>query len=104
MRSTTSTLGPTQIVRPERIRQQAGKRHRTRLMVDQHPGAAVLPQQLPASTARHQYDAGTINAGQCDESSAARRRQRRNDSAFGAEGESVRRVLDVAACLLYTSA
>src|SRR5579859_3275198 len=89
-------LTATLVLAAERQRQQVDHRLGALDGVDEQIGAAVLPQQLPAPSTRHQHVAVRVDAGERDEPSAAAGVQRGHESALSAQRQSVRRVLDVA--------
>src|SRR3954451_13048225 len=98
MTSTASkALAKGQILPAEGERQHLGHRLRAVGGVDEQVRPAVVPEQLPAPTARHQHIAAEVDTAKRDEPAAAGGVQRGDQPAFGAQPDAVRGVLDVAA-------
>src|SRR3954466_8802987 len=87
MTSTTSNDESVKgkVLATERERQHFDHRLDALGRVDEHVGSAVLPQQLPAPSARHQELAPEVHAGERQEASAAGRVQGRAVTALGAQ-------------------
>src|SRR5699024_7207204 len=97
--SKASLMLPTltgQVVGAERLREHPGHGADSPWGPAQQRGAAGLPEQLPAPSARHQHLTLAVAAGERDQAPAAGADQRRDQRALRAQGHPVGGVLHVA--------
>jgi hypothetical protein len=92
----TALRGRGELLLAESIRQHVAERTYPARGIDQQRSSAVLPQQLPASTARHDDLVPRIAARDCNEPATSRRMQRRHHATLGTQCDAVRCVLHVA--------